>query len=176
MQCYYHPEVEAAATCPECGKAICKSCAIDVGGKIVCQSCLATANSQTPEAAGPPNNKMALASMACGLGGWVVWLLVICLSLVVGVLTLGLGNLCLLPIGFIPLIAWIASVITGHMGIKQLKERDGAEGGRGMAITGLISGYIGLGLTLLGCVASVIIVLVGGSIPIISELLYELGM
>jgi hypothetical protein len=40
MKCYSHPELEAVAACTTCGKALCESCSIDVGGRISCQQCL----------------------------------------------------------------------------------------------------------------------------------------
>jgi hypothetical protein len=44
-------------------------------------------------------------------------------------------------------IASIVAVITGHMALKQTKNNP-AIGGRGMAIAGLVTGYIGIGLLL----------------------------
>jgi hypothetical protein len=52
-------------------------------------------------------------------------------------------------------IASIVAVITGHMALKQTKNNP-AIGGRGMAIAGLVTGYIGIGLLL----AQILIVVV----------------
>ncbi len=41
MKCYMHPDAEAVGTCTSCGKAICGQCAVDVGSRLVCRSCLA---------------------------------------------------------------------------------------------------------------------------------------
>jgi len=51
----------------------------------------------------------------------------------------------------------ILGVILGHIGLSQIKNR--GEGGRGFAITGLIVGYIGIGLYLLWLL--VVIVFIG---------------
>jgi large-conductance mechanosensitive channel len=43
---------------------------------------------------------------------------------------------------FLPFVAAIAAVITGHIGLGSIKRSAGAMRGRGMAIAGLIMGYI----------------------------------
>lgn len=48
----------------------------------------------------------------------------------------------------LPLLAGVPAVITGHMALKKTKS-DPTLGGRGLAITGLITGYIGIALGLL---------------------------
>lgn len=39
MNCVYHDELEANFTCSECGSNICKECAVDNNGKIICLQC-----------------------------------------------------------------------------------------------------------------------------------------
>lgn len=41
MKCYVHPEVDSVGTCTSCGRSVCRDCAIETLGKIVCRSCLA---------------------------------------------------------------------------------------------------------------------------------------
>ena len=48
----------------------------------------------------------------------------------------------------IPFIGSIVGVITGHMSLGQIKRT--GEGGRGLALAGTITGYVGLALALLG--------------------------
>lgn len=182
MQCHYHPDTEAVATCPQCGKPICRSCAVDVGGKITCQNCLATVPTQAPVAPSNPNNRMALWSMIVGLASWLLNFLMLCFNFVIGpligVATMGLGLLCVIPIGLIGIlspIGWVVSIILGHIAIRQLKEGDGTEGGRGMALTGLISGYIGVGLMALSCLAAILFAVFGGGLTALTALFYELG-
>ena len=91
---------------------------------------------------------------------------------------MGLGLLCVIPIGLIGIlspIGWVVSIILGHIAIRQLKEGDGTEGGRGMALTGLISGYIGVGLMALSCLAAILFAVFGGGLTALTALFYELG-
>lgn len=68
-----------------------------------------------------PNSGLAIASLICGLSGLLLFWL------------------------FAPVIASVIAVITGHMALKQIRSNP-VLGGRGMAITGLITGYIGIGI------------------------------
>lgn len=71
-----------------------------------------------------PNSGLAITSLVFGLIGVVLsWLV-------------------------IPAIASIVAVITGHMALRQIRNNP-VLGGRGMAITGLITGYIGIGIIVL---------------------------
>jgi Flp pilus assembly protein TadB len=36
MRCFYHQEVEAIATCKNCGRGLCAGCAVDVGNGLAC--------------------------------------------------------------------------------------------------------------------------------------------
>jgi hypothetical protein len=70
-------------------------------------------------AVAPPNNPLALTSMILGIVGIVlIWLY-------------GIG-----------LLAAITAVILGHIGLVQIKNSAGTQGGNGMAIAGLVLGYI----------------------------------
>lgn len=41
MNCYYHPNTPAVATCRDCGKAICRDCVTEMtNGDLLCPSCL----------------------------------------------------------------------------------------------------------------------------------------
>ena len=88
---------------------------------------------------------------------------------------MGVGLICLIPLGLVPYLGWIPAVVTGHMAIKQLNEEGNRERGRGMALTGLISGYLALGLTLVSCLLLVVLIFAGVSIPIIDEIIRQLG-
>ncbi len=171
MKCAYHPSLDAVATCSSCGRAICSGCVVDTGERVICQNCLA-ARSRPSAVYGPRNNQMAIWSMALGLGGWGVICLSFLLNLVVGILTFGIGSICLIPLGLVPLVAWIVGVILGHRGINELNMPGNEEGGRGMAITGLIAGYVGLGLSLLSCVIFGIMLAIGMSIPFLDAMSY----
>ncbi len=47
------------------------------------------------------------------------------------------------------LLSGIPAVICGHMAVAQIKKSGGALGGNGMAVAGLVMGYIGIILTVL---------------------------
>ncbi|MGE9269412.1 MAG: DUF4190 domain-containing protein, partial [Verrucomicrobiales bacterium] len=72
-----------------------------------------------------PNNGMAIASMVCGIVSLLMFF------------SCFLGIVCAIP-----------AVICGHAALKQIREYVLPMGGRGMAIAGLVTGYITLGLTL----------------------------
>lgn len=42
MECFTHPETQAVAVCKSCGKAVCRSCAQDLGHAVVCSADCAT--------------------------------------------------------------------------------------------------------------------------------------
>ncbi len=73
-----------------------------------------------------PNNGMAIASMVCGIASLVLFFS------------------C-----FLGIIAAVPAVICGHMSLKQIREYVLPMGGRGMAIAGLITGYITIGFTVI---------------------------
>ena len=54
-------------------------------------------------------------------------------------MVLGLAGLL-----FVPIVCSIAAVICGHMARSQIRRGEGRVGGDGMAMTGLITGYLGL--------------------------------
>ncbi len=71
----------------------------------------------------PSNNSMALVSLIAGIAGWVL----------------------------VPVIGGIVAIITGHMAKKQIAQT--GEGGSGMATAGLVLGYVGVALGILGGIA-----------------------
>lgn len=82
-------------------------------------------------AAPRPTSGLAVTSLVCGLASFLLsWL-------------------------FIPALASIVAVITGHMALKRTKE-DPSLGGRGMAFAGLIIGYvvIGIGVLTIGIIVA----------------------
>jgi hypothetical protein len=117
-----------------------------------------------------PNNRQANISLISGIIAWVLWLLFICFNYSIGIflgaLTVGITSILCGILSYLPVIPWIVAIITGHLGLAQIGRT--GEGGRGMAIAGLIMGYLGLLLTL--CTIGAYIlglfgILVLGSIP-----------
>jgi uncharacterized protein DUF4190 len=54
---------------------------------------------------------------------------------------------------FLPVIAAIVAVVAGHMARKEIRNSGGQIGGSGMALAGLILGYVQIGLTILAICA-----------------------
>jgi hypothetical protein len=61
---------------------------------------------------------LAIASLVCGIAAWIIF----------------------------PVVAAIAAVVTGHLAKKEIRESGNTIGGDGMALAGLLMGYIQLGL------------------------------
>lgn len=103
-----------------------------VGGIAPPPAPLGTLPGVNPMVAAPRNSGLALASMICGIVGLV-------------------GMCCYLgvPCG-------IAAVICGHMANAEIKRAAGAVEGKGMATAGLITGYIGISLTIIMAIFAVV--------------------
>lgn len=69
--------------------------------------------------------------------------------------TLALVSLILGIAGFVTSISSIAAIVTGHIALSQIKKR--GEEGRGMALTGLILGYVVLVLSIIAIIAAVVL-------------------
>jgi len=79
-----------------------------------------------------PNSTMALVSLIAGITGLTI----------------------------LPTVGCIVALITGYMAKKEIREAAGAMGGEGMATAGLILGWIGIGLSVVGlCAACFFVVL-----------------
>jgi len=86
-----------------------------------------------PQAAAPASNTMALVSLIAGIVGLTIF----------------------------PLIGSVVAVITGPMARKEIAASAGAQGGDGMARAGIILGWVGIGISVLGvCIACLVFVLV----------------
>src|SRR5688572_16862810 len=97
-----------------------------------------------------PNNRQATTSLTSGIIAWVLWLLFICfnwsIGFVMGAFTGGITSILCGIASYAPVIPWIIAIITGHIGLSQIARTN--EDGKGMAIAGLIMGYVGLLMTL----------------------------
>jgi hypothetical protein len=64
----------------------------------------------------------------------------------------------ILGVSFLPLIGSIVAVVTGGMARREIRDSAGAYGGEGMATAGLVLGWIGIALSVIGlCVFGVVI-------------------
>jgi hypothetical protein len=77
-----------------------------------------------------PTNGMAIASLVCGILGWVMF----------------------------PVVAPILAIIFGHLARGQIRHT--GEGGGGMALAGLVLGYINLALCLVVAVIGIVALLI----------------
>jgi uncharacterized Tic20 family protein len=71
----------------------------------------------------------------------------------------------ILGLTFIPTIGSIVGLILGYMARRQIRESGGAMGGEGMAKAGIIIGWIGVGLAVLGICIVIAVVALGLTIP-----------
>ncbi len=99
-------------------------------------------------------NGMAITSLTSSVLAWLMALLLACFNFIIlpllTVATLGVGSvlyICTGIIGIISPIGWLTAVITGNSAIRQIRQT-GANGNE-IARVGIISGYVGLGLTIL---------------------------
>lgn len=109
----------------------------------------------------PKNNTFALSSIIFSAGAWLAVPVWFCVGLV------PIVSLCVTPLIVLIPIAWLAGIICGHIALHQLKTS--GEGGRNLAITGLVMGYVGLAMAILSAIAIAAILIYtnnGGSITL----------
>ena len=75
----------------------------------------------------------------------------------------------ILGLTLIPIIGSIAALIVGYIARKEIRESNGTIGGESLATTGIVLGWIGVGLAILGCC-------VFGTIFLIPACLIPLGI
>lgn len=67
----------------------------------------------------------------------------------------------ILGLTFLPTIGSIVAVITGYMAQKEIRQSSGSLSGQGLATAGLVMGWIGIALSLVGiCIACLIFALI----------------
>jgi len=93
---------------------------------------------QPQYAPSPPTNTWAIVSLVSSIVGWI----------------------------FFPIVGGLAGVVTGHMARREIKNSLGAQGGDGLAIAGLVIGYLNL-LTYCGTVL-ILLLFFGGMIGLSS--------
>ncbi|OGO45816.1 MAG: hypothetical protein A2W37_11680 [Chloroflexi bacterium RBG_16_63_12] len=114
-------------------------------------------------------NPLSIASLVSGVAAWVIG---------------GLGS-CLMTFVFFPLAFCtailflggnIAAAIMGHMARNQIRQNAGAQTGDGMALTGIVLGWGGVGISVLAvCGLILVAVLLGPAIgSVYSEIMLTL--
>ena len=120
-------------------------------------------------ASSPQNNPLSIASLVSGVAAWIIG---------------GLGS-CLMTFVFFPLAFCtailflggnIAAAIMGHMARNQIRRSAGAQAGGGMALTGIVLGWSGVGISVLAvCGLILVAVLLGPAIgSVYSEIMLTL--
>jgi len=120
-------------------------------------------------ASSPQNNPLSIASLVSGVAAWVIG---------------GLGS-CLMSVVFVPLAFCtailflggnIAAAIMGHMARNQIRRSAGAQAGGGMALTGIVLGWSGVGISVLAvCGLILVAVLLGPAMgSVYSEIMLTL--
>lgn len=123
--------------CPNCGHE-------NPEGREFCQSCGAPLSEPAPSpvpsappapsassvpSEAPPTSGLAVASLIMGIVGWFV----------------------------LPLVGGVLAVVFGHMAKREIAQSEGRLGGDGLATAGLVLGYLGVGLWLLGLLAFILV-------------------
>lgn len=91
----------------------------------------------TPPPAAPPTNGMAIGSLIASILG----------------------------VTFFPTIGSIVGLILGYTARNQIRDSEGATTGEGLATAGIIVGWIGVGLTVIGLCIAMLVLVLGLSIP-----------
>lgn len=124
MKCYYHPEVEAIATCSNCGRAICQIDVVNMAGKTVCQQCLSAGSVTNPSPSlsttAKPTNSLAMASIGLSVLGLI-------------------GCFCF---GIFGSIFGVLAAIIGYMARKQIANSQDTQEGMQLATIGMILGIV----------------------------------
>jgi len=83
----------------------------------------------------PPNSTAALVSLIAGIASWIMF----------------------------PVIGSIIAVVAGHMARNEIRASNGQVGGSGMALAGLILGYLQIALLILAVCAFIALFAIGVS-------------
>lgn len=118
----------------------------------------------------PPTNGKAITSMVLGIVGWGIQAIAFLLSL----FTLGIAAICLLPLSCLTPIAWLVGVIFGHIALGEIRRSE--QPGRGIAIAGLVMGYLGLFATLVLLVILILAIAIGLSVPLLDPYINQLSV
>ncbi|MFP4054916.1 MAG: rhomboid family protein [Phycisphaerae bacterium] len=76
-RCHNHPQREAAARCPECGRFFCRECVTEHEGRVICSACLRAITEPAEPETAPSGSVVqapaALLQLLLGLLGlWVL--------------------------------------------------------------------------------------------------------
>ena len=120
----------------------------------------------TSPAAGPPSNTMALVGLILGI---VAWAAVLGLTSVT-FLSLGFCGICTGPMSCLTPLFWVVGVVLSGLGLSEVsKDPVGySSSSKGLAIIGLVLNGGGILFILCSLIASVIMIVLGVSISLLS--------
>ncbi len=120
----------------------------------------------TSPPAGPPSNTMALVGLILGI---VAWAAVVGLTGVT-FLSLGFCGICTGPMSCLTPLFWVVGVVLSGIGLSEVnKDPVGySPSSKGLATIGLVINGVGILFTICGLVASVIMIVLGVSISLLS--------
>ena len=123
---------------------------------------------EAQSATAPGQNGVAITSLVFGILSWIFAIALLILNVIVlpliTVATVGVGSflyICTVTLGCLSPLGWLVGLITGYVAKNQIKQT--GSGNMGMANAGIIMSLLGLGLTLLACIAIVILSVTGAS-------------
>ncbi|MFA6001540.1 MAG: DUF4190 domain-containing protein [Thermoleophilia bacterium] len=114
--CHFHRDQMAVSSCFRCGRPICAGCVRNYNGVYFCCDC--AWNMPPPSFVDDYPALRMISPMKAPLNAYAI------ASLVTSLLGM-----------------WLLAIPLGHVAIGQIKRSNGQEGGRGMALAGLIFGY-----------------------------------
>jgi hypothetical protein len=82
-------------------------------------------------------------------------------SLAVGALITSIVGLTTALFCYLPILACPVGAVMGHVALRRIEEE--GKGGKGLAMAGIIIGWIGTGLLVLGLIALLVVVVLAGT-------------
>lgn len=133
MECAFHPGIGAIGVCTNCGRAICGECRMELGGKLLCRTCVSMG-------AGIPVTKPVRAP--AGPSGVAITAFVLSV------------------VGFFFCITGIPGFVMGLSELKKINRGESPVAGRGFALAAAIIGGIMTGLIALLIIFYIVVIIV----------------
>jgi len=126
-----------------------------------------------------PTNSLGVTSLISAIIGWFFYISILCVNFVlipIGVVaTMGLGIFfycCTIPITCLPPICWLVGILTGRIGLTQIRQT--GQTGEGLAKAGLVASSIGMGFIILSICAVITLQIMGVSVPYLEEIMSQI--
>lgn len=133
MECAQHPGVGAIGVCTNCGRAVCGDCRMELGGKLLCRTCVSLGAGITRiKPSGPPTGPSGVAITAFVLS----------------------------VVGFFFCITGIPGFVMGLSELKKIGRGESPAAGRGFALAAAIIGGIFTGIIALIIVFYFVVIII----------------